>query len=53
MPQPTDNSDALAVFITRKLEIDMILTRLAALSADHFNAMPDDVTWADAGTLGS
>jgi hypothetical protein len=31
----------------------MILARLAALSAEHFNGTPDAVTWADVGTLDS
>jgi hypothetical protein len=52
MRKPTDNSDALAAFIARKTEIDTILERLTALSAEHFNAAPDDVTWGHVGTLG-
>ena len=47
-----DNSEALAAFIARKTEIDTVLARLAALSADHFNAMPDAVTWGHVGSLG-
>jgi hypothetical protein len=47
-----DNSGALAAFIASKTEIDTILARIAALSAEHFNRAPDDVTWADVGTLG-
>ena len=27
-------------------------TRLQALSDDHFNYSPDDITWDDVGTLG-
>jgi hypothetical protein len=46
-----DNSDALAAFIARKTELDTILVRIAALSTDHFNRAPDDVSWADVGTL--
>jgi hypothetical protein len=38
--------------IARTSEIDTILARLAALSTDHFNRTPVDVTWADVGTLG-
>jgi hypothetical protein len=52
MQKSPDNSDALAAFIARKAEIDTILARIAALSAEHFNRAPDDVTWADVGTLG-
>jgi hypothetical protein len=47
-----DNSGALGAFIASKTEIDTILARIAALSAEHFNRAPDDVTWADVGTLG-
>jgi hypothetical protein len=46
------NSEALASFVARKSEIDTILARLAALSADHFNRATDDVSWADVGTQG-
>ena len=52
MRKPTDTSTALAAFIARKTEIDTILARLTALSAEHFNTTPDEVTWAHAGTLG-
>lgn len=45
------NRDALAAFITKTSEIDFMLSRLAALSADHFNARPDEVTWGHVGTL--
>jgi hypothetical protein len=48
----TDNSQALAAFIACKAEIDTILTRLTTLSAEHFNRTPDDISWADVGTLG-
>ena len=51
MRQPSDNSAALAAFIARKNEIDTILGRLATLSVNHFNRAPDDVLWADVGTL--
>lgn len=42
---------ALAAFVGKKAEIDAMLTRLAALSADHFNASPDAVNWGHVGTL--
>jgi hypothetical protein len=45
------NNDALAAFVTRKAEIDAMLTRLQALSEDHFDYAPDDVTWSHVGTL--
>lgn len=46
-----DNSAALDAFIPRKIEIDSMLARLQALSADHFNAHPDEINWGDVGTL--
>ena len=49
MPKPND--DALAAFTVHKAEIDTMLERLAALSADHFECSPEDVNWGDVGTL--
>jgi hypothetical protein len=51
MSKTRDNRDALATFIARKIEIDTILAHLTALSAEHFNRAPNDVSWADVGTL--
>ena len=47
----TDNSKALAAFIAKKAEIDTMLTRLASLSAEHFNADPDTIHWGHVGNL--
>jgi hypothetical protein len=44
--------DALAAFVSKKVEIDEMFTRLQALSDDHFNYRPDEVTWDHVGTLG-
>jgi hypothetical protein len=44
--------DALAAFVSKKAEIDEMLTRLQALSDDHFNYSPDEITWDHVGTLG-
>jgi len=44
--------DALAAFVSKKAEIDAMLTRLQALSDDHFNYSPDEVDWGHVGTLG-
>ena len=52
MRKAQDNSQALAAFVAHKSEIDAILTRLGALSAEHFGRAPDEVSWADVGTLG-
>jgi hypothetical protein len=43
---------ALAAFISKKAEIDAMLTRLQALSDDHFNYSPDEIDWGHVGTLG-
>jgi hypothetical protein len=53
MSKEPNNTATLGAFITRKAEIDSILTRLAALSGEHFNRNRDEITWADVGTLGS
>ena len=47
----TDNSKALNAFLSAKIEIDAMLERLAALSADHFDTDPDAIRWGDVGTL--
>ena len=46
-----DNTKALDAFIAAKTEIDAMLERLAALSADHFETSPDEVNWGHVGTL--
>jgi len=46
------NDDALAAFVARKAEIDAMLTRIQALSDDHFGYNPDEITWDHVGTLG-
>ena len=43
---------ALDAFIARKAEIDEMLARLRALSEEHFNRHPDEITWGDVGDLG-
>jgi hypothetical protein len=44
--------EALAAFVSKKAEIDAMLTRLQALSDDHFNYSPEEVDWGHVGTLG-
>jgi hypothetical protein len=46
------NADALVAFVSKKAEVDSMLTRLQALSDDHFGVAPDEVTWGDVGNLG-
>jgi hypothetical protein len=43
--------EALAAFIAKKAEIDAMLTRLQALSDDHFGYSPDEITWSHAEGL--
>jgi hypothetical protein len=45
------NEDALAAFVSKKAEIDAMLTRLQALSDDHFGYSPDAITWSHAEGL--
>jgi len=42
---------ALAAFVSKKAEIDAMLTRLQKLSDDHFSYAPDEITWSHVGTL--
>jgi hypothetical protein len=43
--------EALAAFVSKKAEIDAMLTRLQALSDDHFGYSPDEITWSHAESL--
>ena len=45
------NDKALSAFLAAKSEIDTMLARLQALSADHFETHPDEINWGDVGTL--
>ena len=47
------NERALAAFVSKKAEFDAMLTRLRALSDDHFNYSPDEISWGHVGTLGT
>jgi hypothetical protein len=42
---------ALAAFVSKKAEIHTMLTRLKALSDDHFGYSPDEISWDHVGTL--
>ena len=44
-PGTRSNQEALAAFVQKKAEIDAMLSRLQALSDDHFGLGPDEVTW--------
>jgi hypothetical protein len=43
--------EALAAFVSKKAEIDTMLTRLQALSDDRFGYAPEDVAWSQVATL--
>lgn len=45
------NEKALDAFLAAKTDIDAMLERLAALSADHFETNPDEINWGHVGTL--
>ncbi len=47
-----NQEQALDAFMARKAEIDAMLARLTALSADHFVTSPDEIDWGHVGTLG-
>ena len=47
----SSSEDALAAFVQRKAEIDAMLARLHALSDDHFNYSPDEISWSHVGSL--
>lgn len=48
---PKNNDAALDAIIAAKAEIDAMLARLAAHSADHFGSSPEEVNWGHVGTL--
>ena len=50
-PNSRWNQQALAAFVQKKTETDAMLTRLQALSDDHFGLTPDEVTWGDVTSL--
>ena len=47
----TDSTKALDAFMAAKVEIDLMLNRLKALSDDHFETHPDEIHWGHVGTL--
>jgi hypothetical protein len=49
-PNTSNQEKALAAFVARKAEIDERLARLQALSDDHFEVHPDEVTWGTSAT---
>ena len=48
----SNQGQALAAFIAKKAEIDTMLVRLMALSAEHFDTNPEEINWGHVGTLG-
>ena len=51
MRKPSDNSKAVAAFMSKKAEIDAMLARLQDLSDDHFDTDPETIHWGHVGTL--
>ncbi len=49
--QPNTSQTALNAFMSHKAEFDSQITRLQALSAEHFNVSPDDVNWGHVGDV--
>lgn len=47
----TDNNKALAAFIATKAEIDAMLSRLTALSENHFDVDVQTLHWGHVGDL--
>jgi hypothetical protein len=47
----TNQEKALDAFLARKAEIDERLARLQALSDDHFEVHPDEITWSNVADL--
>jgi hypothetical protein len=48
---PMTKTAALDAFIAAKSDIDAMLARLVAFSAEHFQCGPDDVNWGHVGAL--
>lgn len=48
----SNKATSIDAFIARKAEIDAMLARLQALSDNHFDTAPDELNWADVGSLG-
>jgi hypothetical protein len=48
----SNKATSIDAFIARKAEIDAMLARLQALSDNHFNVAPEEVTWGHVGDLG-
>jgi hypothetical protein len=43
--------EALTDLVSKNAEIDTMVTRIQALSDDHFGFSPDEITWGHVGTL--
>lgn len=46
-----NNAQALDAFLTAKAHFDTMLSQLKTLSDDHFETHPEEITWAEVGTL--
>ena len=46
-----DSSEAVDAFLAKKAEIDTMLARLTAFSAEHFGTDPETLHWGHVGNL--
>ena len=51
MRRHSDNSKAVAAFMTKKAEIAAMLARLQNLSDEHFDTDSESIHWGHVGTL--
>jgi hypothetical protein len=51
MTKPQEKRTALDAFIEHRTRIDVMLERLQAASANHFETNPEEIRWGDAGFL--
>ena len=47
----SNREQALDAFIAKKTEIDTMLAKPTALSAEHFDTGPDEINWGHVGTI--
>ena len=45
------NEDAQSAFVSRKVEIDTMITQAPGAQDEHFSYSPDEVIWAHVGTV--
>jgi len=43
--------DALTAFVAKKAQIDELLQKISAASADHFGVGPNQINWGHTGSI--